>query len=50
MEVLRKLGVPFDDATIASARENVEGKYEIDALVAYLQALGKMHTVYNNKR
>jgi len=50
MEALRKLGVPFDDATIASARENVEGKYEIDALVAYLQALGKMHTVYNNKR
>ncbi len=50
MEALRKLGVPFDDATIATARENVEGKYEIDALVAYLQALGKMHTVYNNKR
>jgi len=50
MEALRKLGVPFDDTTIATARENVEGKYEIDALVAYLQALGKMHTVYNNKR
>lgn len=50
MEALRKLGVPFDDATIATARESVEGKYEIDALVAYLQALGKMHTVYNNKR
>jgi cytochrome c oxidase cbb3-type subunit 2 len=44
------LGVPFTDETIAGAAEAVQGKYEIDALVAYLQALGKMHSQYNNKR
>ncbi len=50
MGALRKLGVPFTDEQVATARENVEGKYEIDAVVAYLQALGKMHSQYNNKR
>jgi cytochrome c oxidase cbb3-type subunit 2 len=50
MGALRKLGVPFTDEQVATARENVEGKYEIDALVTYLQALGKMHSQYNNKR
>ncbi|MGH1463632.1 MAG: cytochrome-c oxidase, cbb3-type subunit II [Neptuniibacter sp.] len=44
------LGVPFTDETIAGAADAVQGKYEIDALVAYLQALGKMHSQYNNKR
>lgn len=50
MTALRKLGVPFTDKQIAGARSQVEGKYEIDALVAYLQSLGKLHSVYNNKR
>ncbi len=50
MGALRKLGVPFTDEQVATARESVEGKYEIDAVVAYLQALGKMHSQYNNKR
>jgi len=50
MGALRKLGVPFSDEQIATAREDVEGTYEIDALVAYLQALGKMHSEYTNKR
>lgn len=50
MEALRKMGVPYTDEAIAGAREAVEGKYEIDALVAYLQSLGKLHTVYTNKR
>lgn len=50
MGALRKLGVPFSDEQIATAREEVEGRYEIDALVAYLQALGKMHSQYTNKR
>jgi cytochrome c oxidase cbb3-type subunit 2 len=50
MGALRKLGVPFTDEQVATARESVEGKYEIDALVTYLQALGKMHSQYNNKR
>lgn len=50
MEALRKLGVPYTDEDIAGAREQVTGKYEIDALVAYLQSLGKLHNVYTNKR
>lgn len=50
MEALRKLGVPFTDEQIATAQEEVAGKYEIDALVAYLQSLGKLHSVYTNKR
>jgi cytochrome c oxidase cbb3-type subunit 2 len=50
MGALRKLGVPFSDEQIATAREDVEGTYEIEALVAYLQALGKMHSEYTNKR
>lgn len=50
LKAQQTLGVPFTDETIAGAAEAVQGKYEIDALVAYLQALGKMHTQYNNKR
>lgn len=50
LEVQRSVGVPFTDEQIAGAQEAVQGKYEIDALVAYLQALGKMHNEYNNKR
>ena len=40
MEALRSLGVPFTDEQIATARQDVAGKKEIDALVAYLQQLG----------
>ena len=52
MEALSTLGVPYTEEQILTARENVEGKYEIDALVSYLQALGKTHThpEYTNKR
>lgn len=50
MTALRKLGVPFSDDQIVNAQEDVAGRYEIDALVAYLQALGKMHSEYTNKR
>ena len=50
MTALRKLGVPFSDDQIATAQEDVAGRYEIDAVVAYLQALGKMHSEYTNKR
>mgnify|MGYP001941529649 CR=1 FL=1 len=50
LEVQRAMGVPFTDEQIAGAQDAVQGKYEIDALVAYLQALGKTHSVYNNKR
>ncbi|MBY4677815.1 cytochrome-c oxidase, cbb3-type subunit II [Marinobacterium sp. CAU 1594] len=50
MEALRKLGVPFADEQIAGAQDAVNGKYEIDALVAYLQALGKLHSNYDKQR
>ena len=40
MRGLRKLGDPYTDADIAGAPAAVEGKTEMDALVAYLQGLG----------
>lgn len=40
MIALRKVGVPYTDEQIANAKEEVRGKREIDALVAYLQQLG----------
>src|SRR5689334_7207109 len=40
MRVLRKLGVPYTDDEIAAAAKVVEGKTEMDALIAYLQGLG----------
>ncbi|WP_449429460.1 cytochrome-c oxidase, cbb3-type subunit II [Rhodanobacter umsongensis] len=40
MRVLRMLGDPYSDADIASAPAAVEGKTELDALIAYLQGLG----------
>ena len=41
MRVLRALGVPYTDEQIARAKEEVAGKTELDALVAYLQSLGR---------
>ena len=40
MRVLRTLGDPYTDADIAGAPAAVNGKTELDALVAYLQGLG----------
>ena len=40
MKGLRKLGVPYTDDDIAKAPEEVKGKTELDALIAYLQVLG----------
>lgn len=40
MRALRKLGVPYSDEEIAKAAEEVKGKTEMDALIAYLQGLG----------
>ena len=39
MIVLRRLGHPYSDAEIAAAPGVVDGRMEVDALVAYLQAL-----------
>jgi cytochrome c oxidase cbb3-type subunit 2 len=40
MKALRMVGVPYTDAQIAKAAEDVKGKTEMDALVAYLQGMG----------
>jgi cytochrome c oxidase cbb3-type subunit 2 len=40
MTALRRVGVPYTDAEIASAAADVKGKTEMDALVAYLQGMG----------
>jgi cytochrome c oxidase cbb3-type subunit 2 len=40
MRALRRVGVPYTDAQIAKAEDEVKGKTEQDALVAYLQNLG----------
>ena len=40
MRTLRRLGDPYSDADIAAAPAAVEGKTEMDALIAYLQGLG----------
>jgi len=40
METLRTLGAPYTDAEIEAAPQTLEGKTELDALIAYLQGLG----------
>lgn len=40
MRALRSVGVPYTDAQIKGAAEEVKGKTEMEALVAYLQVLG----------
>ena len=42
MSALRTVGVPYTDEDIAGAAAAVEGKKEIDAMVAYLQQLGTL--------
>ena len=40
MRVLRRLGHPYSDKEIEDAPKALEGKTELDALIAYLQSLG----------
>ena len=40
MRALRSVGVPYTNAQIAGAADEVRGKTELDALIAYLQNLG----------
>jgi len=40
MNVLRMLGHPYSDEQIADAPAMLEGKNELDAIIAYLQVLG----------
>ena len=47
MSTLQTLGVPYTEEQVAKASADIEGKFEIEALVAYLQQLG---TVISEKR
>ena len=40
MRAMKTVGVPYTDAEIANAAQEVKGKTEADALIAYLQVLG----------
>jgi cytochrome c oxidase cbb3-type subunit 2 len=40
MKALRSVGVPYTDEEIAKATEEVTGKTEIEAVIAFLQSLG----------
>jgi len=40
LKVMRTLGVPYTDAEIADSPKEVQGKTELEALIAYLQVLG----------
>ena len=40
MSALRTVGVPYTDEHIAGAAEQIKGKTEMEALIAYLQGLG----------
>ena len=40
MAALRKVGVPYTDDEIAKAADEVKGKTEMQALIAYLQVMG----------
>ncbi len=40
MKALRTVGVPYSDEEIAGAEKALEGKTELDALIAYLQGMG----------
>ena len=41
MEALRRVGVPYTDEQVRGAAAEVQGHTEMDALIAYLQCLGR---------
>ncbi len=41
MKALRMVGVPYSDEEIAKAADEVKGKTEMEAVIAYLQSLGR---------
>ncbi len=41
LKAMKTLGVPYSEADIAGAQAAVEGKTEMQALIAYLQSLGR---------
>lgn len=49
MQGMRTVGVPYTDADIDGAAAEIEGKSEEDAMIAYLQILGTMAKLDENK-
>ena len=49
MRGMQMIGVPYTDADIESAAAELDGKTEEDAIVAYLQVLGTMAKLDENK-
>ena len=47
LRALRKVGVPYSDADIEGAAQAVDGKSEMEALIAYLQGLGTASKQWN---
>lgn len=41
MRALKAIGHPYTDEEIANAKSELEGKTEMDAMIAYLQSLGR---------
>ena len=42
MKALRMVGVPYTDEEIAKSSEEIKGKTEVEAVIAYLQVLGTL--------
>ena len=42
MKALRTVGVPYTDEQIAKSAEDIKGKTEVEAVIAYLQVLGTL--------
>ncbi len=42
MKALRTVGVPYTDEQIAKSADDVKGKTEVEAVIAYLQVLGTL--------
>ena len=40
MRALSRVGVPYTEEQIAAAPKEVQGKTEMEAMIAYLQSLG----------
>jgi cytochrome c oxidase cbb3-type subunit 2 len=49
MRAMKTLGIPYTDGDIEAAAAEVEGKTEMDAIVAYLQVLGTMASLEEGK-
>jgi cytochrome c oxidase cbb3-type subunit 2 len=49
LSVMKLMGIPYTDADIAMADDAIKGYTEMDAIVAYMQALGTMVKLDDSK-